>query len=179
MIENEVKSYFPELENQLKIDDNKWGILNVYLTKCNKVITNYQWKYAYFDGEKLRVLSSYDLTKLRQRVLKKGLDWIITNKKYAIDSYKLNNELLAKHKLLKKGKVSNNLSSGVKYVYRRPDKGAKKGFYWTYVNRLTSGQRNYSSVSLKQLEERIKQEGLPWFVVNPEVYSKIIEQEKN
>lgn len=177
MNNNEVKSYFPELEDNLRIEDNKWGILNVYLTKCTKVITNYQWKYTYFDGEKLRVISSYDLTKLRQKVLKKGLDWIITNKSYAIDSYKLNHELLQKHAVLKKTKVSNNSSSGVKYVYRRPDKGSKKGFYWTYVNKAEEGQRNYSSVSLKKLEERIKQEGLPWFIVNQEVYQSIIENE--
>ena len=173
-MENEaVEQYFPELEKSSYLEESKWGILNVYLTKCKRVMTKHQWKYNYFDEEskKIKVISSYDLVKLRTKVLNQGLDWIITNKEYADESYKLNEKLLQEHDAVKKNKKSRNSSSGVKYVYRRPDKGSRQGFYWTYVNKTGKGkQKSYSSITLPELEEKVKSEGLPWIIVNEEVY---------
>lgn len=170
-------SYFPELENRIPVNTNKWGILNVCLSKCDNVISGHQWKYTYFDGFKTRVISSYDLTKLRMKVLHKGLSWVITDKKYAIDAYKLNNQLVDKHNNLKKNTKRVNSSSGVKYVYRRPDKGSRNGFYWVYVNKHSIGQKSYSSNSLTRLQERVERDGLPWEVVNKKLYSSLIERE--
>ena len=92
------ESYFPELENASPVNSSKWGILNVHLAKCNQVITGYQWKYSYFDGFKMKIISSYDLIKLRHKIESKGLPWLITDINFANDAYKLNKKLCAKHK---------------------------------------------------------------------------------
>ena len=157
-----IESVFPELEQQKTVKQNKWGILDVCLTKCDNVTTGYQWKYSYFDGVKIKVLSSYDLIKLRQKVDNRGLPWTITDSKLAIDSYKLNKS-----------------SSGVRYVYRTPDKGSRRGFYWIYVNNHHEGQKSYTSNSLLRLKERIESEGLKWTVVNQKLYKKLLNQEKD
>lgn len=171
-----IESVFPELEDKSLLKTNKWGILDVCLTKCNKVVTGYQWKYSYFDGAKIRVLSSYDLTRLRQKVMNRGLEWIITDNKLAIDSYKLNHELLEKREDMTKN--HKNSTSGVKYVYRTPDKGSRRGFYWIYVNNHKEGQqKSYTSNSLLRLKERVEKEGLAWTVINTEVYEKLLSEE--
>jgi D-mannonate dehydratase len=151
----------------------------VCLTKCDNVTTGYQWKYSYFDGVKIKVLSSYDLIKLRQKVDNRGLPWTITDSKLAIDSYKLNKDLLEKHDSLTRYKDRENSSSGVRYVYRTPDKGSRRGFYWIYVNNHHEGQKSYTSNSLLRLKERIESEGLKWTVVNQKLYKKLLNQEKD
>ena len=174
-----IESVFPELEQPRTVKQNKWGILDVCLTKCDKVTTGYQWKYSYFDGVKIKVLSSYDLTKLRQKVDNRGLPWTITDSRLAIDSYKLNNDLLEKHDSLTMYKDRENSSSGVRYVYRTPDKGSRRGFYWIYVNNHHGGQKSYTSNSLLRLKERIESEGLKWIIVNPRLYQELLNQEKD
>lgn len=173
------ESYFPELENRVPVNTNKWGIMNVCLSNCDKVVTGHQWKYTYFDGEKTRIISSYDLTKLRQKVLRKGLDWIITDNKYAIDAYKLNNELKKKHDSIKRTHNRKNYGSGVKYVYKTRDKRSKNGYYWVYLNRSDEGQKTYTNKTLTELRKRVTDNGLKWEVVNPEVYEEIVNNELN
>lgn len=173
------ESVFPELEPQKHNKTNKWGILDVCLTKCDNVTTGYQWKYSYFDGVKIKVLSSYDLTKLRQKVANRGLPWTITDNRLAIDSYKLNNNLLEKHDSLTMYKDRENSTSGVRYVYKTPDKGSRRGFYWIYVNNHKEGQKSYTSNSLLRLKERIEAEGLKWIVVNPGLYQELLDQEND
>lgn len=172
-----IEPVFPELKTQRTVKPNKWGILDVCLTKCNNVTTGYQWKYSYFDGAKIKVLSSYDLVKLRQKVVNRGLPWTITDNRLAIDSYKLNRDLLEKHDSITLYKDRENSSSGVRYVYRTPDKGSRRGFYWIYVNNHKEGQKSYTSNSLLKLRERIEAEGLTWTVVNPKIYQELLDLE--
>lgn len=173
-----IESVFPELENTKTVKSNKWGILDVCLTRCNNVTTGYQWKYSYFDGAKIRVLSSYDLVKLRQKVVNRGLPWTITDNGLAIDAYKLNKNLLEKHDSLTMYKDRENSTSGVRYVYRTPDKGSRRGFYWIYVNNHKEGQKSYTSNSLRRLRERVESEGLTWTIVNPKIYNELLNQEE-
>lgn len=152
--------------------------MNVCLSKCDKVLTGYQWQYNYFDGVKTRIISSYDLTKLREKVLRKGLDWIITDNKYAIDAYKLNNELKKKHDSLRTTYNRMNYSSGVKYVYKTQDKKSKRGFYWMYLNKYSDkGQKSYTRKTLRELKDSVTGDGLPWNIVNPELYEQLLNEE--
>lgn len=172
------ETYFPELENMTPVRSNKWGILNVCLSQCERVVTGYQWKYSYFDGFKMRVLSSYDLEKLKRKVLNKGLSWIITDEDYAQDSFMLNQELVRKHDEYKITRTRDKTTSGVKYVYKTVDKHSSKGYYWIYVNNYREGQKSYTSVTLKKLRERVEAEGFKWEIINPEVYENIIASEE-
>ena len=72
-----------------------------------------------------------------------------------------------------------NSTSGVRYVYKTPDKGSRRGFYWIYVNNHKEGQKSYTSNSLLRLKERIEAEGLKWTVVNPGLYQELLDQEKD
>lgn len=172
-----MQSYFPELENLTPKRTNKWGILNVCLTQCERVVTGYQWKYTYFDGLRMRVLSSYDLEKLKRRVLNKGLSWVITDEDYAQDSFVLNRQLLRKHEEYKITRKRENTASGVKYVYKTVDKHSKKGFYWIFLNTHREGQKSYTGKTLEKLRSRIEAEGFIWEVINPEVYESIVASE--
>lgn len=154
--------------------------MNVCLTNCDHVVTGYQWKYTYYDDGKMKFLSSYDLIKLREKVIRKGLPWNITCNKYAIDTYKYNNELLRKHDELKKTNTRLNRTSGVKYVYKTQDRKSKQGFYWKYVNNSSKGeQKSYAGRTLLSLKERVTSEGLPWIIVNQELYDSLLEKEKD
>ncbi|MBQ6219974.1 MAG: hypothetical protein IJH63_00605 [Methanobrevibacter sp.] len=181
MIDGSSVSYFPELENNKPVNSSKWGILNVHLAKCSQVRTGYQWKYQYFDGFKIRIISSYDLKKLRRKIEGKGLPWIITDIKFATDAYDLNRVLLKKHAEVKKQYKNNRSNSGVKYVYKSKDIHARRGFYWMYVvpkNCTTTNQKTFCSSKLENLRERILGEGLEWNIVNYDLYNKIIKDEE-
>lgn len=173
------ESYFPELENMTPKRSNKWGILNVCLTACDRVVTGYQWKYSYFDGIRMRVLSSYDLEKLKRRVLNKGLSWVITDEDYAQDSFVLNRQLLRKHEEYKITRTRENTASGVKYVYKTVDKHSKKGFYWIFLNTHREGQKSYTGKTLERLRARVEREGFTWEVINQEIYESIVASEVN
>lgn len=173
-----MQSYFPELENLTPKRTNKWGILNVCLTQCERVITGFQWKYTYFDGARMRVLSSYDLEKLKRRVLNKGLPWTVTDDNYAQDSFILNRQLVRKHEEYKRTRTIQNTASGVKYVYKSMDKHSKKGFYWIFLNTHREGQKSYTSTTLKKLRNRIESEGFTWEIINQEVYERILDSEE-
>ena len=180
MNEVECESYFPELENRVPVNSSKWGLLNVYFGKCPNVITGYQWKYAYFDGFKMKTISSYDLTKLRQKVLSKGLPWVITDNKSAIDAYKLNHRLREKHDEYKKNIRGTRTKSGVKYVYKYKDSRARRGFYWIYLvyNDELSERQTYSSNRLLKLKDKLEHEGLKWIITNQELYEELLKEEE-
>ena len=67
--------YFPEIR-KYKSNRDKYGILGVSLTKDNNVIGGLSWRYAYFDfeTEKMKIISSYDIKKLRRNVESQGLE---------------------------------------------------------------------------------------------------------
>ncbi|WP_295723631.1 hypothetical protein [uncultured Methanobrevibacter sp.] len=115
--------------NLWKNDDDKfsikWGIFNVSLCKSQISKTGYIWRYAYFEGDRMKFLSSRSLVRLRKMVLDKDLEWVITNNKNAIDAYKLNKELNGDYD---DSNIWSNKSSGVKYVYKHMIRRAQEVF---------------------------------------------------
>ncbi len=88
---SEKKSYLNRKEN---LSHSKYGILNVGKNTNKSVITGFVWTYRYFDGERIRVITSYDLIKLRKKVESIGKKWIVLDLKKAKRSYEINREAM-------------------------------------------------------------------------------------
>ena len=168
--------YFPELENiQGAYEPRaKYGILNVGLSKDPSVITKTRWTYVYYDKErdKLRYLSSYDLRRLREKVLDNGFEWLIVDNREAINAYKLNNELLGKREgysfIVKNLKLSKrHNTTGFFRVRRNYNVGNSQGFNWKY-RYYTSDGKSHALVSLclNDLHDKVLDNGFEWIIID-------------
>ena len=166
--------YFPELNNhKIVIPESKYGILNVGLSRCNGNYTGCRWSYTYYDLDtcKLKTLSSYDLRKLREKVLNHGFDWVITDNRKAIDTYKLNNKLMDKHNDLVGSRQNLKLSmkrnstsfyrvgKNTNYIY-------SKGYNWKYRYYVNKELKTIVSTDLKILKSKVLKSGLEWKVLD-------------
>ena len=145
------------------------GIRDVTLIKSKKNASGKRWDYNYSDGNKRKVLCSYDLRKLEKRVTGLGLPWIVVDSTKAEESYALNDELLQ----IKESKM--RTSSGVKYVSRHKSDKSKKGYRWAYVRKKQNV--HISSSNLKKLRERITDKGYDWIVIDEVKYNKLIDMD--
>lgn len=173
--------YFPELVTHVisSDSDEDYGILNVSRVKSKNVLTGFIWKYTYFDSVegKLKVLSSYDLKKLRKMVEDNyHMQWVVIDIDKARKSYDFNRKLQEKRLSLKKEKYERNnksSASGVKYVYRNIDNKNRKRYFWTYRGK----HKSLSSKKLKDLRDMVLRNGFEWQITNSEVYYSIIDNE--
>lgn len=181
MVVNMSVEYFPELKKIESKCKNKYGISNVSLIKDVNVLNGYSWKYNYYDEEekKVKIISSYDLVKLRKKVESKNLDWIVTDITLARETYGLNKRLVEEHEKikeenkLKKGKIADHTVSkcGVQYVYLN---NHNKNTYWTYRdNEHPTLTRRY----LLDLRDIVIALGYDWIVKDEELFNQIIKQE--
>ena len=68
-----------------------------------------------------------------------------------------------------KKKISKSKNtSGYYRVYKIKDKSCKQGFLWVYEWRENKKRKKLSSINIKNLEEKIKEKGLPWFKIGKE-----------
>ena len=84
-ISNSLKGSTYPLERNIKISKHHGttGIYRVYIRKNKKLSQGYYWEYSWFENGKRRYISRTDFSKLKEEVLKQGLDWIILdNTKY-------------------------------------------------------------------------------------------------
>ena len=177
---NITNEFFPEIQlSDLIVGGNDtYGILNISLCKSKNVLTGYVWKYTYNNNGKLKVLSSYDLVKLRKMVENENQEWIIFDLQKAQETYDFNRKLQKKHKQLKKNTYNSNKvsASGVKYVYKNKDGRRKNSHqYWCYRGK----NKSYHKKKLSDLHKKIQELNLPWIITDETVYNNIIEKEKN
>lgn len=78
------------LNKKGNMSQSKYGILNVGRNTNGSVITGFVWTYRYFDGERIRVITSYDLIKLRQKVESIGENWVVVDLDKARRTYEIN-----------------------------------------------------------------------------------------
>ena len=60
-----------------KTHNNSTGYFRVSKEKSNTCNQGFYWKYRYYENKKSKTLSSIDINKLRDKVIAKGLDWIV------------------------------------------------------------------------------------------------------
>ena len=68
---------------QRSIPNNKTGIMRLYKMKSKQYEQGFVWRYRYYDGKIRKSLSSKNLFKLMEKILDKGLEWIILDEKIA------------------------------------------------------------------------------------------------
>ncbi len=174
--------YFPELkEYKSKHKYNgKYGIYNISLVKDLNVIGGQSWRYAYYDefDNKMKLLSSYDLRRLRQSVEEKGLRWIITDLNLARETYKLNEEMVNENERIKNEHSLNRIAehtvskSGVQYVYLNNN---EDNVYWTYRDKK---HPTITRKTLTELKQAVTDKGYKWIVKDAIVYNNLLEEEK-
>lgn len=99
-------SYYSHLNGSPHSDDekiimsksrNKTGIYRVSKKKDKSLKQGFRWSYQYYDDDKhLWKFESVDLTKVRKKVERQGLPWIILDEDKARQSYELNREYFPK-----------------------------------------------------------------------------------
>ena len=144
-----------------KYKDHSTGILRVYCVSTDKSNQGFRWNYTYRENNKYKTLSSVDIFKLKEKVLSKGLDWIIVNEEIAEETFKkaskqYNESLYKNHK------------TGILGVYKSKKKDVVQGFIWSYDYKVDGKKKTITSVDLNKLKEKIRNKGLDWIVVNEE-----------
>lgn len=62
------------------INQNTTGFYRVSISKNNKYKQQFFWRYRYYRNKKRQTISSTNLKQLKEKVIKKELDWYIINK---------------------------------------------------------------------------------------------------
>lgn len=172
--------YFPELKGFVNKNRDKYGIANLSLVTDKNVIGGLTWRYTYYDmvEEKVKIISSYDIKKLRRNVESKGLKWIVTNVERARETYKLNSKIIVEHERIREENKNNRVAnhtiskSGVQYVYMN---NTNDNLYWTYRD------GKHQTITRKHLQELcnvVQSKGYKWIIKDKEVYENILEREK-
>lgn len=152
---------------------DKYGVLNIHLNRHDCSLTGYYWIYEYYEfyddwiGCKKKYIADDNLINLKKRVEEKGLPWKVINKFKAENSFKLNEELQSNKKPKKTGQRGKKSSSGVKYVSKLKNKNAKKNYFWSYKHGVT-----LQATTLEKLKHRLEKRGIPWIIIDEELYEK-------
>jgi group I intron endonuclease len=120
------------------------GIFRVHLTQQG------YWQYMYKENGKRKGFSAKNLNKLKEKVLSKGLNWLIVDVQKANMSYEKDKEINRYTKDTNTGYFQTKCYNGV-YKYFYSADGIKKAL---------------SSKDIKILEKKVKEHGLIWAIID-------------
>lgn len=144
-----------------KYKNHRTGILRVYPSVKSRTNQGFCWNYTYRENNKYKTISSVDLYKLKEKVLKKGLEWIVVNESIAKETFKKANKQYNDNKY-------KNHKTGVLGVYKSTKKDVSQGFLWSY-NYMENGKRKImTSVDPSKLKEKMCAKGFEWNIINEE-----------
>ena len=158
------------LNHQIKMSKTttSTGFLRVTKHKDKKCIRGFRYVYRYYQNNKRREISNVDVLKLKEAVIKKGLEWVVTDEVKAELTLKESNTPYGKqfehHTLESKTQISKSMNTTGYYgVHKKKSKTAKQGFLWVYAYYDENHKRRtISRVDLKKLEEEVKKQNLTW-----------------
>lgn len=151
---------------------NKYGLLNVTLSKNKSYLTGYIWGYKYIQEGIPRTITRTDLIKLRKEVENRGLEWKVIDLEKAKKSYEMNRIMQenARHNM-------NPNTTGIYRVSKGHCPRCKQGFTWQYVNKSKGKEIYLSSISLETLKEKVLEIGEEWIILDEEKARKLFEGE--
>ena len=157
-------------EQKLKISSNTstTGFFRVGKSKDETCLKGFRYVYRYYQDGKRKELSSVDILRLKEKVIKNGLEWVIVNEDKAEITLKESNEKVEKrfihHTQESKERISKSLGSlGIYRVTKKKSKTCKQGFIYEYKYRDENNKlKVLSSVDLNKLKDRVIDKGLPW-----------------
>ncbi|MBE6492865.1 MAG: hypothetical protein E7Z82_08015 [Methanobrevibacter sp.] len=157
-------------EQKLKISANgsSTGFFRVNKHKDKTCLKGFRYVYRYYEGDKRKEISSVDILRLKENVIKKGLKWAVVEEDKAEITLKESNEKVEKrfihHTQESKERISKaNNSLGIYRVTKTKCKTCKQGFFYKYYYRDENNKRKQiGSVDLKKLKEKVLAKGFPW-----------------
>ena len=144
------------------------GFFRVRKSKDKHCIKGFNYVYRYYENDKRKEISNVDILKLKENVIKRGLDWIIVDEKKAEVTLKESNEPRVRrfehHTIESKTQISKSTNTTGYYgVHKKKSKTAKQGFLWVYAYYDENHKRKtISRTNLKKLEEEVKNRNLTW-----------------
>lgn len=148
-------------------------VLRVTKVKNNNIPQGFYWTYNWRDENGKRILiKSTNLQKLQQKIENKGFPWEIINE----NQFKriLKEEEIAQHHKINDKKLDKYSQSGILNVTKRKAKYTIQGFYWVYNYNENGKRKDMASVSLIKLEQKVKDNGLPWKIIDEDKFKENI-----
>ena len=116
------------------------------------------YNYLYYNSDnKRRALRAVTISKLKEKVLERGFDWIVLDEELAEKTERESQERYRK-------KYENH-STGIRRVRKKKSKTSKQGFLWEYVYQKDNKTKYISSTDLDKLKEKVLANGLEWEVI--------------
>ena len=113
------------------------------------------------------------------QILEHQLVWMIANGKtippgydiHHLDGNKENNDsdnlVCIPHDIHFLYHYSNRNKSGIMRVHKHTSKSCNQGYTWSYKYIEDGETKRINSISLKKLQKKVKDKGLPWLIINP------------
>lgn len=168
-------------ENELNLNGiahEKWAYTGIYRVRKQKqvgVLQGFAWVYRFKHKGNVVELSSVDLNKLKQKVIKNNYEWLILDESAACNSFKINNENFEKF-----GFNVNKNKTGIYRVFKTKENTSKQGFYWTFSQKIDGKRFSFTSYNLLKLKQKVINNGFEWIVVDKKLEKESFkENERN
>ncbi|MBQ6220073.1 MAG: GIY-YIG nuclease family protein [Methanobrevibacter sp.] len=150
--------------------DNKTGYYRVSKNIDENMDQGYSWKYQYIENGEKKAISRTNFLELEKIVKSKNLPWMIIDEENAKETL---NQIIEDNKMYNNG---NPNFTGFYRVYTKKEKEVTQGFIFKYDFREDDGHRRIiSNVDLNNLKEKVKSEGLPWYIVDKDKAEETVE----
>ena len=170
------KPYITEEERERQLNEyhekiyrkqpNTTGFYRVNKKKCNSCAKGFRWVYNYNKDGKNRRISSTSLKNLEEKVKSGKMEWVIVDENQAKKSIEEDG--------IKITKTYGN--TGFNHVYKINCSKCEQGFKYEYKYIKQNKRKNIASVNLKKLEEKVKEKGLEWTIINNELASATLKE---
>lgn len=158
-----------DTNHKLKIscNMNNTGFFRVSKQKDDTCLKGFRYVYRYYRDGKRKELSSVDIIKLKDKVIKKDLEWFIVDENKAETTLNESNEKVEKrfthHSDESKEKISATMNStGYYRVTKVKSKTTKQGFLYAYQYYDNNKRKQIRAVNLDKLKEKVIAKGLTW-----------------
>lgn len=160
-----------ETNHKLKISSNmtNTGFFRVSKHEDDSCLKGFRYIYRYYRDGKRKEISSVDIIKLKEKVIKNNLEWFIVDENKAEKTLNESNEKVEKrfihHTNESKQKISETTNKlGYYRVTKHKSKTCKQGFIYEYqyYDETEKRKKKISSVDLDKLKEKVITKGLIW-----------------
>ena len=131
----------------------------------------FEYRYQYYINKKRHAIVSKNLETVKNKVIKKGLPWLIINKKLAFKTIQEENSK-KNTELDYRNNATGFYRVGINYV-----NDAKQGFRYYYSYIENKKRKGITSVDIEKLEQKVKKQGLPWYIIDKKKANKILKYE--
>lgn len=155
-------------------DKNYRSFFNSGINRVRKIVDESQhlgftWAYYYWENDERKLFRDYNLIVLERKAKRKKLPWVTFDENLVKKAYVENEEFLKKH--------HQKTNSGIYLVYKHTSPQTFKGFDWVYRRSAGEKYKPITSVSLHDLEAKIKAMNLPWIILDDELAKKSYREE--